>query len=197
MIKIFLIALLINNVVLMRFIALCSYIGMTSDVGQSVGMGFAVTFVTVLATAATWPLYHFVLVPLDLEFLQILVFILVIAALVQLVEFYLKKNVPGLYAAMGIYLPLITTNCAILAVTFENISNDYTFIESIVYAVGVSARLPPRHDPPRRRARADQERARCRSSSRARRSSSSATSLIADRLHGLLGPDQVREEDDA
>lgn len=138
MMKIFLVALLVNNVVLMRFLALCSYIGMTNDVGQSVGMGFAVTFVTVLATAATWPLYHFVLLPLGLEFLQILVFILVIASLVQLVEFYLKKNIPGLYAAMGIYLPLITTNCAILAVTFENITYKYSFIESIVYAIGVS-----------------------------------------------------------
>lgn len=138
LISIFIIAVLINNIVLMRFIALCSYIGMTSDLGQSVGMGFAVTFVTVLATAATWPLYHFVLIPLNLGFLQILVFILVIASLVQLVEFYLKKNVPGLYAAMGIYLPLITTNCAILAVTFENITNKYTFIESIVYAIAVS-----------------------------------------------------------
>ncbi len=138
LVKIFLIALLVNNIVLMRFLALCSYIGMTNDVGQSVGMGFAVTFVTVLATAATWPLYHFVLVPLHLEFLQILVFILVIASLVQLVEFYLKKNIPGLYAAMGIYLPLITTNCAILAVTFENISYKYSFIQSIVYAIGVS-----------------------------------------------------------
>jgi len=137
--KILLVTILVNNIILMRFIALCSYIGMTNDVGQSVGMGFAVTFVTVLATAATWPLYHFVLVPLHLEFLQILVFILVIASLVQLVEFYLKKNIPGLYAAMGIYLPLITTNCAILAVTFENISYSYNFIQSIVYAIGVSA----------------------------------------------------------
>lgn len=137
--KILLVTILVNNIILMRFIALCSYIGMTNDVGQSVGMGFAVTFVTVLATAATWPLYHFVLVPLHLEFLQILVFILVIASLVQLVEFYLKKNIPGLYAAMGIYLPLITTNCAILAVTFENISYHYNFIQSITYAIGVSA----------------------------------------------------------
>lgn len=136
--KIFIIAFLINNVILMRYIALCSYIGMTNDVGQSIGMGFAVTFVTVLATAATWPIYHLILEPLNLTFLKILVFILVIAALVQLVEFYLKKNVPGLYAAMGIYLPLITTNCAILAVTFENISNNYNFIESIVYSVAVS-----------------------------------------------------------
>ena len=138
LLKIFVIALLINNVVLMRYLALCSYIGMTSDVGQSIGMGFAVTFVTVLATAATWPIYNLILLPLHLEFLKILVFILVIASLVQLVEFYLKKNVPGLYAAMGIYLPLITTNCAILAVTFENISNGYSFIESVVYSVAVS-----------------------------------------------------------
>ena len=138
MIKIFIIALLINNIVIMRYLALCSYVGMTSDVGQSVGMGFAVTFVTVLATAATWPLYHFILVPLHLEFLKILVFILVIAALVQLVEYYLKKNVPGLYAAMGIYLPLITTNCAILAVTFDQITFGYNFVESIVFAVAVS-----------------------------------------------------------
>lgn len=135
---IFLAALLVENVVLMRFLALCSYVGMTSDISQSVGMGFAVTFVTVLATAATWPIYHFILVPLGLEFLQILVFILVIASLVQLVEFYLKKNVPGLYMAMGIYLPLITTNCAILAVTFDNITKGYNLIQAIVYAVGVS-----------------------------------------------------------
>ncbi len=136
--KIFILALLVNNIVVMRFLALCSYIGMTSDVGQSIGMGFAVTFVTVLATAATWPIYHYILVPLNLTFLQILIFILVIASLVQLVEFYLKKNVPGLYSAMGIYLPLITTNCAILAVTFENISFKYNFIQSISYSVGVS-----------------------------------------------------------
>jgi electron transport complex protein RnfA len=136
--KIFLLALLVNNIVVMRFIALCSYIGMTSDLGQSMGMGYAVTFVTVLATAATWPIYHYILVPLNLTFLQILIFILVIASLVQLVEFYLKKNVPGLYSAMGIYLPLITTNCAILAVTFENISFKYNFIQSIAYSVGVS-----------------------------------------------------------
>jgi len=136
--KILLLSMLVNNIVVMRFIALCSYIGMTSDLGQSMGMGYAVTFVTVLATAATWPIYHYILLPLDLAFLQILVFILVIASLVQLVEFYLKKNIPGLYAAMGIYLPLITTNCAICAVTFENITNNYNFIQSIVYAIGVS-----------------------------------------------------------
>jgi electron transport complex protein RnfA len=136
--KIFISALLIDNIVLMRFLALCPFIGMSTDVSKSVGMGLAVTFVTVIATVVTWPLYVFVLVPLELTFLKILVFILVIASLVQLVEFFLKKNVPGLYASMGIYLPLITTNCAILAVTFDNISKGFNLIESVVYAVGVA-----------------------------------------------------------
>jgi len=136
--KIFITAFLIDNVVLMRFIALCPFIGMSTDEDKSIGMGLAVTFVTVLATCVTWPIYKFVLEPLGLVFLQLLVFILVIAALVQLVEFYLKKSVPGLYSAMGIYLALITTNCAILAVTLDSISNGYSFIESIVYALGVA-----------------------------------------------------------
>ena len=137
--KIFIKAFLIDNVVLIRFIALCAFIGMSTDVRKSLGMGSAVTFVTVLATAATWPLYKFILVPFHLEFLQILTFILVIASLVQLVEFYLKKSAPALYSGMGVYLPLITTNCAILAVTFDSISNGYSFVESLVYAVGVAA----------------------------------------------------------
>ena len=136
--KIFISAFLINNVVLMRFIALCPFIGMSTDEDKSIGMGLAVTFVTVLATCVTWPIYKFILEPLGLVFLQLLVFILVIASLVQLVEFYLKKTAPGLYSAMGIYLALITTNCGILAVTLENISEGYNFIESIVYAVGVA-----------------------------------------------------------
>jgi electron transport complex protein RnfA len=136
--KIFISAFLINNVVLMRFLALCPFIGMSSDVNKSTGMGLAVTFVTVLATCVTYPIYKFILEPLGLVFLQILVFILVIAALVQLVEFYLKKTAPALYGSMGIYLALITTNCAILAVTFDVISNGYSFIEAIVYAVGVA-----------------------------------------------------------
>ena len=136
---IFLKAFLIDNIVLMQFIALCSYLGMSSDVKQSFGMSAAVAFVTVLAAAVCWPLYHYALSPLGITFMQILVFILVIASLVQLVEFYLKKNVPALYSAMGIYLPLITTNCAILAVTFNMITKGYGFVESIVYALGVSA----------------------------------------------------------
>jgi electron transport complex protein RnfA len=136
--SIFISAFLIDNVILMRFLALCPFIGMSTDEDKSIGMGLAVTFVTVLATAVTWPLYNFVLKPLGLEFLQILAFILIIAALVQLVEFYLKKTAPALYASMGIYLALITTNCAILAVTFDNISKGFSFIQSIVYALGVA-----------------------------------------------------------
>lgn len=137
--KIFLSAMLIENVVLIRFLALCPFIGMSNDVDKSTGMGIAVMFVTVLATAVTWPLYNFVLVPFHVEFLQILAFILVVASLVQLVEFYLKKSAPALYSSMGVYLALITTNCAILAVTFDVIIKGYGFAESLVYAVGVAA----------------------------------------------------------
>jgi len=138
LLKIFITAFLIDNVVLIRFIALCPFIGMSVDENKSFGMGLAVIFVTVLAACVTWPIYKFILEPLGLVFLQLIFFILVIAALVQLVEYYLRKSTPGLYGAMGIYLPLITTNCAILAVTMENISNEYNFIESIVYSLGVS-----------------------------------------------------------
>lgn len=136
LLKIFLSSMLIDNVVLMQFLALCPFIGMSTDVKKSVGMGSAVTFVMVLAVAVTYPLYHFVMIPLNLEFLQTLFFILVIAALVQLVEFYLKKSLPALYSSMGVYLALITTNCAILGVTLKMITNNYNFIESIVYALG-------------------------------------------------------------
>ncbi|MDR1838071.1 MAG: electron transport complex subunit RsxA, partial [Treponema sp.] len=102
--NIFIAAFLIDNIVLMKFIALCPFIGMSTDEGKSIGMGLAVTFVTVLATCVTWPIYKFILEPRGLEFLKILVFILVIASLVQLVEFYLKKIIPSLFKSMGIYL---------------------------------------------------------------------------------------------
>ena len=98
----------------------------------------ATTFVIMLATIVTFPIYHFILVPLKLEFLQTLIFILVIASLVQLVEFYLKKSAPGLYSSMGVYLALITTNCAVLAITLNCIAKNYTYLESIVYAFGAS-----------------------------------------------------------
>jgi electron transport complex protein RnfA len=136
--KIFISAFLIDNVVLMQFIGLCPFIGMSTGEDKAAGMGMAVTFVMVIATAVTWPLYKFILEPRGLVFLQILVFILVIAALVQLLEFYLKKTSPLLYNSMGIYFALITTNCAILAVTFNVISNNYNFVESIVYAIGIA-----------------------------------------------------------
>jgi electron transport complex protein RnfA len=136
--SIFISAFLIENVVIIRFIALCPFIGMSADEDKAFGMGMAVTFVTVLATCVTWPIYYFVLAPLGLVFLELLVFILVIASLVQLVEFYLKKAIPGLYRSMGIYLALITTNCAILAVTLDNITKGFNFIESVVYALGVA-----------------------------------------------------------
>jgi electron transport complex protein RnfA len=155
--KIFLSAFLIDNVILMRFLALCPFIGMSTDEDKAVGMGLAVTFVTVLATCVTFPIYRVILdyqyqfsifsyeFSVDLTFLKLLVFILVIAALVQLVEFYLKKSAPALYGSMGIYLALITTNCAILAVTLEVQDNicpftgkPYSFTEAVVYALGVA-----------------------------------------------------------
>jgi electron transport complex protein RnfA len=136
--SIFISAFLIENVVIIRFIALCPFIGMSADEDKAFGMGMAVTFVTVLATCVTWPIYKFILEPLGLVFLELLVFILVIASLVQLVEYYLKKAVPGLYHSMGIYLALITTNCAILAVTLDNITKGHNFIEAVVYALGVA-----------------------------------------------------------
>ncbi|MBC7321416.1 electron transport complex subunit RsxA [bacterium] len=131
-------ALLVNNILLIKFIALCSFFGVSNSMSTSIGMGMAVTFVMVLASSVSWILWHFILVPLHLEFLQISSFILTIAALVQFVELFLKKNSPTLYRSMGIYLPLITTNCAILAVAFINVSSNFSFIESIVYAIGVS-----------------------------------------------------------
>lgn len=135
---IFLTAMFVKNVVLMRFLALCPFIGMSQDVKKSMGMGYAVLFVTLLATAVTYPVYRYVLSPLHLEFLQTLIFILVIASLVQLVEFYLKKAAPALYASMGVYLALITTNCAILAVTLDVIVEGYSFVEALVYASGTA-----------------------------------------------------------
>lgn len=134
--KIFLSAILVKNVVLMRFLGLCPFVGMSTDVKKSMGMSFAVLFVMVLATMVTYPIYVLVLIPLELQFLQTLIFIVVIASLVQLVEFYLKKAAPALYSSMGVYLALITTNCAILAVTLDVIVEEYNFLQAIVYSLG-------------------------------------------------------------
>ena len=137
--KIFIKSMLVDNVILIQYLALCPFIGMTNDTGKATGMGIATSFVMILATAVTYPLYKFVMEPLGLAFLQTLMFILVIAALVQLVEFYIKKSAPALYSAMGVYLTLITTNCAVLAVTLNCISKNYNYVESLVYAAGSAA----------------------------------------------------------
>jgi electron transport complex protein RnfA len=128
---------LVNNYVLQQFLGICPFLGVSKKLDQASGMGFAVTFVMLFATLATWPIYTYVLVPLKLGYLQIIVFILVIAALVQFVEIILKKFMPSLFKALGVYLPLITTNCAVLGITLNNITDGYGFIESIVSSLGV------------------------------------------------------------
>ena len=128
---------LINNYVLNQFLGICPFLGVSKKVGQASGMGAAVIFVMLFATAATWPIYNYVLVPLNLAYLQTIVFILVIATLVQFVEILLKRFVPALFNALGIYLPLITTNCAVLGVTINNINDGYTFLQSMVSSLGV------------------------------------------------------------
>lgn len=138
LLKLFLKSAIVDNVVFIQYLAICPFIGMTSETGKATGMGLATTFVIILATIVTWPLYKFVMIPLELQFLQTLFFILVIASLVQLVEFYLKKSAPALYSSMGVYLALITTNCAVLGVTINCISKDFSYIQSIVYAMGAA-----------------------------------------------------------
>ena len=138
MIQLFLKSAIVDNVVFIQYLAICPFIGMTAETSKASGMGLATTFVIVLATAVTWPLYYFVMVPLHLEFLQTLFFILVIASLVQLVEFYLKKSAPGLYSSMGVYLALITTNCAVLGVTINCIGKNFNYGQSIIYAFGAA-----------------------------------------------------------
>ena len=129
---------LVNNYVLQQFLGICPFLGVSKKFDQASGMGLAVTFVMLCATAATWPIYHFALVPLKLEYLQTIVFILVIAALVQFVEIVLKKFIPALHKSLGVYLPLITTNCAVLGVTINNINKDgYNFLESMISSLGV------------------------------------------------------------
>ncbi len=128
--------ILVDNYVLVKFLGICPFLGVSKNLGNAVGMSFAVTFVMVLATSVTWPLYTYVLLPNNLEYLQTIIFILVIAVLVQLVEIVLKKFVKPLYNALGVFLPLITTNCAILGVTILNIDSGYNYIESLVCAFG-------------------------------------------------------------
>jgi len=129
-------AVVVNNFVLSQFLGICPFLGVSKELRNSIGMGFAVTFVMLLATAATWPMQKFLLDAHGLGFLQIIIFILIIGSLVQFVEMVLKKYVPALYKALGVYLPLITVNCALLGVTLLNINAGYTFIESMANAMG-------------------------------------------------------------
>ncbi len=129
---------LVNNVVLSQFLGLCPFLGVSKNVKTSAGMGAAVIFVITIASFVTSLIYKSVLVGLHLEFLQTIVFILVIAALVQFVEMFLKKSMPALYEALGVYLPLITTNCAVLGVALTNVQKSYNILESVVNGVGTS-----------------------------------------------------------
>lgn len=126
-------AILVENFIFSQFLGICPFMGVSKKPNTALGMGFAVTFVMTLASAATWAVNQYLLVPLKLEYMQTVAFILVIAALVQLVEMFLQKSVPALYQALGIYLPLITTNCAVLGVALLNIQKGYSFLESVVY----------------------------------------------------------------
>ena len=129
-------SVLVDNYVLSRFLGICPFLGVSKKFDQAVGMGVAVTFVMLLATAATWPIQKFVLDTLGLGYLQNIAFILIIATLVQILELVLKKFSPSLYKGLGVYLPLITTNCAVLGVTINNIIDGYSFIESMVSSLG-------------------------------------------------------------
>jgi len=133
---ILLMGIFVNNYVLQKFLGICPFLGVSKKVGQAAGMGVAVTFVMLLATAVTHPIYYFLLSRFELEYLQTIVFIVVIASLVQLVEIILKKYIPSLHKSLGIYLPLITTNCAVLGVCANNISDGYSFIEAIASSLG-------------------------------------------------------------
>ena len=136
LIVILLSSVLVNNYVLRQFLGICPFLGVSKKLNQAVGMGIAVTFVMLLATAVTWPIQIYVLNNLGLEYMQTIVFILVIAALVQFVEIFLKKFIPALHKSLGVYLPLITTNCAVLGVTINNIKDSYSFLESMVSSLG-------------------------------------------------------------
>ena len=129
-------AVFVNNYVLSRFLGICPFLGVSKKLNQATGMSLAVIFVMLIATAVTWPIQTYLLDPNNLSYLQTIVFILVIASLVQLVEIVLKKYIPSLHKSLGVYLPLITTNCAVLGVTILNIDESYTFAESMVNSLG-------------------------------------------------------------
>ena len=128
-------AILANNFIFSQFLGICPFLGVSKKVDTAVGMGIAVTFVMGLASAITWLVNTFILIPFDLGYMQTVAFSLVIAALVQFIEMFLQKSMPSLYTALGVYLPLITTNCAVLGVALLNIQNNYNFISSVVYGI--------------------------------------------------------------
>ena len=134
-IMIFIVAIFVNNIVLSQFLGICPFLGVSKKISTSLGMGFAVMFVMTLSSVSTFLIYHNLLVPLKLEFMMTVVFILVIAALVQMVEIVLKKTSPALYQALGIFLPLITTNCAVLGIALLAIQKDLSLMQSICYAL--------------------------------------------------------------
>jgi len=129
-------AVLVNNYVLRQFLGICPFLGVSKELKNSVGMSLAIIFVMMLASAVTWPIQRFLLDPHGMGFMQIVVFILIIAVLVQFIEIVLKRYVPALYKALGVFLPLMTTNCAILAVVIVNINEGFTFIEALTNAFG-------------------------------------------------------------
>ena len=129
-------SVLVNNYVLNRFLGICPFLGVSKKLNQAVGMGISVIFVMLVATAVTWPIQTFILEKFGLEYTQTIVFILIIAALVQFIEIVLKKFIPALHKSLGVYLPLITTNCAVLGVTINNILDGYNFVESMVSSLG-------------------------------------------------------------
>ncbi len=129
-------AVLVNNFVLSQFLGICPFMGVSKKVDTALGMGMAVIFVMGVASAVNWPINKFILEKYNLQFLQTVAFILVIASLVQFVEMFLQKSVPTLYEALGVYLPLITTNCAVLGVVLQNTQKAYTFAESLTYGIG-------------------------------------------------------------
>ena len=131
-------AAIVNNVVLSQFLGLCPFLGVSKKVETAGGMGAAVIFVITIASLVTSLIYKFFLAPLDLTYLQTIVFILVIAALVQFVEMFLKKSMPALYESLGVYLPLITTNCAVLGVALNSVQYGYNILQSVVYGLGIS-----------------------------------------------------------
>ena len=133
--QLFISAIFVNNIVLAQYLGNCPYLGCSKEKGVALGMGGAVIFVIIVATACTWLMQRYVLEPFGLGYLQTIVFILIIAVLVQLIEIILKKYMPPLYNSLGVYLPLITTNCAVLGVALLNTQNDYNFIESVVYGI--------------------------------------------------------------